>query len=112
MKQWAHPKAIDSSKVKQAVATAIVAARHRAGRRRGKWLSQEKMALDSNIERTYMSRIERGMAEPTITTLFKAATGGLGIATSTLVREIELLVMGTQDNTTEILPLHTEEKKQ
>lgn len=36
-------------------------------------MSQEKLALDAGIERNFVSLIETGQNQPTITTLFKLA---------------------------------------
>ena len=37
-------------------------------------LSQEALALEAGIQRNYVSLIERGVNQPTITTIFKLAT--------------------------------------
>ncbi len=37
-------------------------------------LSQEKLALEANIQRNYVSLIERGINQPTVSTIFKLAT--------------------------------------
>jgi transcriptional regulator with XRE-family HTH domain len=36
-------------------------------------LSQEKMALECDLDRTFISLLERGQRQPTLTTLFKLA---------------------------------------
>jgi transcriptional regulator with XRE-family HTH domain len=36
-------------------------------------VSQQKLALDANLDRTYISLLERGLRQPTITTLFQLA---------------------------------------
>lgn len=50
--------------------------------------SQEKLALDAGINRTYVLRLEQGMMQPTITTFIKLANG-LGIPAADLMRETE-----------------------
>lgn len=50
--------------------------------------SQEKLALDAGINRTYVLRLEQGMMQPTITTFIKLANG-LGISAADLMRETE-----------------------
>ena len=37
-------------------------------------LSQEALALEAGVQRNYVSLIERGVNQPTITTIFKLAT--------------------------------------
>lgn len=41
--------------------------------REEKGASQQEVADNCNIERAYISRLERGLLQPTITTLFKLA---------------------------------------
>ena len=41
--------------------------------RKERGLSQEALALDAGIQRNYVSLIERGINQPTITTIFKLA---------------------------------------
>ena len=38
-------------------------------------LSQEALALETGIERSYISRLERGLSQPTILALLKLARG-------------------------------------
>lgn len=56
--------------------------------REGKKLSQEKLAEYCDLDRTYISMLERGLRQPTITTLFKIADA-LDISPSELVRKVE-----------------------
>lgn len=58
--------------------------RHRA--RAG--LNQEDLAIDAGVDRTFVSRLERGIRQPTITTLIDLADA-LGISASILVEETE-----------------------
>lgn len=53
-----------------------------------KW-SQEDLALECNINKNYLSDLERGTRNPTIKVLIKIATG-LGISLSELFRGIDL----------------------
>ena len=59
-------------------------------KRRG--LTQEQLALEADLRRTFISSIELGEKQPSITTLFKLSNA-LGIRTSTLIdlteRELE-----------------------
>lgn len=52
-------------------------------------VSQEELAFRANVDRTFVSRLERGARQPTLTTLI-----GLGLALGTtateLVQETEL----------------------
>ena len=43
------------------------------GLRKGRGLSQEALALEAGIQRNYVSLIERGVNQPTITIIFKLA---------------------------------------
>src|SRR3569833_454088 len=54
-------------------------------------LSQEELALAADVDRTFVSQMERGIRQPTITTLMKLA-GALGIQPSTLVVRMEKLL--------------------
>jgi len=51
-------------------------------------LSQQKLADDSDLERTFISLLERGKRQPTITTLFNLSKA-LGISPHELVLRIE-----------------------
>jgi transcriptional regulator with XRE-family HTH domain len=51
-------------------------------------LSQEQLAEAADVDRTFVSQMERGIRQPTITTLMKLATA-LGIQPSTLVARME-----------------------
>ena len=51
-------------------------------------LSQEQLGLESGVQRNFISLIETGQNQPTITTMFKLA-GALGIKTSKLIAETE-----------------------
>ena len=59
--------ALAIKKVRADVAANLRAARRRLG------LSQEALALTADIDRAYLSRIERGLANPSLTTLAKLA---------------------------------------
>ena len=54
-------------------------------------LSQEELALAADVDRTFVSQMERGIRQPTITTLIKLA-GALGIQPSTLIARMEKLL--------------------
>lgn len=51
-------------------------------------LSQEKLAEYCDLDRTYISLLERGQRQPTITTLFKL-TKALNISPSVFMEMIE-----------------------
>lgn len=51
--------------------------------------SQEDFAFDVEIDRSYMSRLERGMAQPTLGMIFVLAKH-LGLSASEFVRLIEV----------------------
>ncbi|MEK3823152.1 helix-turn-helix domain-containing protein [Paenibacillus sp. FSL K6-1558] len=52
-------------------------------------LSQDKLAELSTLERTFISRIERGNSQPSLTTIFELARA-LNIKPSELIRMVEL----------------------
>lgn len=54
-------------------------------------LSQEELAYRSNLDRTYISLLERGKRKPTLHALFSISFG-LGIKTSELIKQIESLL--------------------
>jgi transcriptional regulator with XRE-family HTH domain len=56
--------------------------------RRGMDLSQEELALRSNLDRTYISMLERGMRKPTVQTIFTICRE-LNIKPSVFIMEVE-----------------------
>ena len=56
--------------------------------------SQEKLADYSDLDRTYISLLERGLRQPTITTLFKLSKA-LKIEPSKLIMKVEFKVNNT-----------------
>lgn len=53
-------------------------------------LSQEGLALAAGVDRTFVSQMERGVRQPTLTTLWKLASA-LGVSPATLVARMERL---------------------
>jgi transcriptional regulator with XRE-family HTH domain len=51
-------------------------------------VSQESLALAAEVDRTFVSQMERGIRQPTLTTLWKLATA-LNVQPSTLVLKME-----------------------
>jgi transcriptional regulator with XRE-family HTH domain len=51
-------------------------------------ISQEKLAEYCELDRTYISLLERGLRQPTITTIFKLAKA-LNISPSKLMEKVE-----------------------
>lgn len=51
-------------------------------------LTQEQLALEANVQRNYVSLIERGINQPTIVVLFKLASA-LKCSPSTLILLVE-----------------------
>lgn len=51
-------------------------------------LSQERLALESKVDRTFVSQIERGVRQPSLTTVFRLADA-LDIAPSLLMAKVE-----------------------
>ena len=57
--------------------------------REAKQLSQEKLAEYCELDRTYISLLERGLRQPTITTIFKLAKA-LNITPSQLIEKVQV----------------------
>jgi transcriptional regulator with XRE-family HTH domain len=53
-----------------------------------KGFTQEGLATDCNLDRTYISMLERGLRQPTLATLFKIAEA-LSVSPSSMVKELE-----------------------
>ncbi len=51
-------------------------------------VSQEELAFRAGVDRTFVSRIERGLRQPTITTLIGLGIA-LGVSAAELVRKVE-----------------------
>jgi len=49
-------------------------------------ISQQDLALDAGLDRTYISLLERGLRQPTLSTLI-ALAGALGVDAATLVQK-------------------------
>jgi len=58
-------------------------------RRLAAGLSQEKLALEAEVDRTFVSLLERGVRQPTLATLWRLA-GALGVEPSDLVAAVEI----------------------
>jgi transcriptional regulator with XRE-family HTH domain len=54
-------------------------------------LSQERLALNAGLDRTYISLLERGLRQPTLSTLFQLAEI-LEVAPATLVARTAAMV--------------------
>jgi transcriptional regulator with XRE-family HTH domain len=52
-------------------------------------LSQEALAFEAGVQRNYISLLERGINQPTISVIFKLSTA-LGIRPSALVEQVEI----------------------
>jgi len=59
--------------------------------REGKEISQERLALDSGLDRTYISLIERGLNSPSIRVVVRIAAT-LKVPPSKIVRRMEELM--------------------
>jgi len=54
-------------------------------------ISQEKLALEANLDRTYISLLERGLRQPSLKTIFVLASI-LGIKPSKMIASVEVLI--------------------
>lgn len=52
-------------------------------------MSQEALALEADLQRNYISLIERGINQPTITTIFKLAAA-LKVKPSEMISKVEV----------------------
>jgi transcriptional regulator with XRE-family HTH domain len=59
--------------------------------RMARGISQEALALSANVDRTFVSQMERGIRQPTLTTLWKLSEA-LELQPSTLVARVERLL--------------------
>ena len=59
-----------------------------AKRRKKRDLSQEELAFECGVHRTYVSQLERGLKSPTLRTLFMLADA-LSVKPSEIIRDIE-----------------------
>lgn len=57
-------------------------------RRQEVGMTQEELAFRADVDRTFVSRLERGIRQPTITTLIGLGAA-LGVPAADLVRETE-----------------------
>lgn len=60
-------------------------------------LSQEKLALDVGLERTFISMLERGQRQPSLTTLLKIAPA-LGCNAADMVADVEYLLRKSESH--------------
>lgn len=60
-------------------------------RRKNLGLTQEGLAHEAGVQRNYVSLIERGINQPTITIIFKLATA-LGCSPSELIGDVEKML--------------------
>ena len=58
-------------------------------RRTALGISQEELGMRANLDRTYISGVERGVRNPSITALTSLASG-LGITVSNLLENLEI----------------------
>lgn len=65
--------------------------------RRAKGLSQERLAAESRLDRTFISLLERGQRQPSLSTLLRLAAA-LGVSASELVRKVENLQHSTANS--------------
>ncbi|MFP3448522.1 helix-turn-helix domain-containing protein [Pseudomonas putida] len=61
-------------------------------RRKQAGLTQEKLAFEAEVQRNYVSLIERGIHQPTINVIFKLAAA-LKCKPSTLISEVESTIL-------------------
>lgn len=62
--------------------------------RNNKKISQEKLAFESNLDRTYISLLERGLRQPTLATIIQLSSA-MNLPPDELVQKVMQLI---QDN--------------
>ncbi|MCD6564383.1 MAG: helix-turn-helix transcriptional regulator [Bacteroidales bacterium] len=71
--------------IKQAFGIVLRDTRIKAG------ISQEKLAFDCNLDRTFISMLERGKRRPTLDTIFKISKS-LDTTPSKIIAEVETIL--------------------
>lgn len=56
--------------------------------RKAKGLSQQALAFESGLDRTFIARMETGQRQPGLASVFRLAEA-LGVSSSQLIREVE-----------------------
>lgn len=56
--------------------------------RKEKRISQERLALDSDLQRSFISRMERGLTQPTLVTIFELAQA-LDVEPRLIITEVQ-----------------------
>jgi len=59
--------------------------------RKAKRLSQEELSFRSQLDRTFISRLEGGLRQPTLSTIIRLAEA-LGVSAASMVAEVENLL--------------------
>ena len=59
-------------------------------------LSQEDVAYESGVDRSFLSEIERGIHQPTVSTLFRIARA-LGFSVTSIMAEVEEVLSAEED---------------
>jgi len=59
--------------------------------RKAKRLSQEELSFRSQLDRTFISRLEGGLRQPTLSTMIRLAEA-LGVSAASMVAEVENLL--------------------
>ncbi|HAC65429.1 MAG TPA: XRE family transcriptional regulator [Cyanothece sp. UBA12306] len=65
--------------------------------RKSKGLSQEELSSSSGLDRTFISRLESGLRQPTISTIIKLAEA-LNVSAASIVAEVEDILHEDQQN--------------
>ena len=60
-------------------------------------ITQEQLGLEADLRRTFVSLLELGQQQPTITTIFKLAKA-LNLLPSELISKVELILNGTKND--------------
>lgn len=79
---------VSTAKLQRLFGAAVRAHRETAG------LSQEGLALEAGVDRSFVSQIERGVRQPSLTTIWKLAAA-LGVAPSNLLLQVEKQLSST-----------------
>lgn len=65
--------------------------------RKSRGLSQEELSFNSGLDRTFISRLESGLRQPTISTIIKLAEA-LNVSAASIVAEVEKILNEDQQD--------------
>ncbi len=86
-----QPQVTNDSRTMRTEQVAVAFGQILREQRAARGLSQEALALNASVDRSFVSQMERGIRQPTLTTLWKLARA-LSVHPSTLIARVERLL--------------------